>query len=512
MKKTMIITLLAMSSIVLCCCENKKWECDDCKALDVVLPQFDKKFPEKRISLDPDYNVEGRTLVLAYSSLEEAEYKLANCVVKDDYFDWASCDFVKQIVQTDASSMSYPFDSLAKKHNFTIVDSDDGQVRCYGWCYLNATRFMNPELMIQYKGGDGHVYAVESCDFDGGDYVPEDMYSIYPEKVYRFENGDDTYTIIWGLYGIDREEAYYGLIALKLEDDGVHSVPLFKTDELTESIDLTYCLYGLDEDEFEFIRFEKSESSFYFPAHNERYVWDGSAFALKKCEEEDARKRILSSIANGDKESFSDLVRYPLRRQYPLKDINIKSEMVEYFDFLFDDGFRKTIGSLKPDDWDVIGWRGFMVLSGELWEDGGELVAVNYSSPAEQKLRDSLIKAEFKALHPSLQGNWSPVDRLQLEDDVFGFARIDKSTDSDELYRLTIFAKDAKINDKPIVNLEGTVYYEGNMGDGFFYFKTQDTVAFYNFGFEHEEGVPVEPTLHWLGKSIPCRDRYYQID
>lgn len=230
--------------------------------------------------------------------------------------------------------------------------------------------------------------------------------------------------------------------------------------------------------------------------------------------EEETLQLILASIANGDKETFADLVRYPLYRQYPLRNIYTKDEMVKYFDFLFDDEFRNTIGSLTISDWHLIGWRGFTVLSGVLWEDSGELVTVNYSSPAEQKLRDSLIQAELNSLHPSLQGDWTPIDRLNLADDIYGFARIDKSTVSDTLYRLSLFAKNAKTSDKPIVCLNGYAQYEGNMGDGFYYFKSQDTVAFYNFGFNHEEGASTDTWkyLHWMDKSIPCRSHYYQIN
>ena len=142
------------------------------------------------------------------------------------------------------------------------------------------------------------------------------------------------------------------------------------------------------------------------------------------------------------------------------------------------------------------------------------MVTVNYSSPVEQRLRDSLIKVEFEAVHPSLQGDWTPIDRLMLADNVYGFARIDKSTVSDTLYRLSLFAKNVEIGDKPVACLNGYALYEGNMGDGYFYFKSQDTVASYSFGCEHEKGVPVDTWnyLHWMDKSIPCRDHYYQID
>lgn len=502
MKKNMFFALLSMLTITLCCCDNTKTKCNDCSALDVTLPQFDKKFPEKRVSLDPDYNVEEKPLVLAYSSLEEAEYKLANCVVNDDYFDWAGCDFVKQVIQSDTSSMSYPFDSLAKKQNFTIVDSDDGQVRCYGWCHLNATRFMNPELMVQYKGDDGQIYTIESYDFDGGDYVPEDSYSLYPEKIYRFENGDETYTIIWGLYGIEREVSYYGLVALKLEDDGVHSVSLFQQDELMSSIDVSYCMYDPEEYKYELIRFDKDEPSFYFPNLNERYVWDGNAFVLKKRAEDDSQQLILSSIANGDKETFADLVQYPLRRRYPLCDINNKQEMMANFDLIFDEDFRKTVGKLGADDWEPMGLQGSMILSGEIWEDEGVVIAVNYSSPVEQQKRDSMIANEMRSLHPSLQGNWEPEHRMELEDEIFGLARIDKSTVNDTLYRLSLFDQETKVGEKPVACLYGHTDMEGREGVTYC-FRSHDTTAFYYVDFyEQQEGLQC---LLWMDRKIPCK-------
>ena len=153
-------------------------------------------------------------------------------------------------------------------------------------------------------------------------------------------------------------------------------------------------------------------------------------------------------------------------------------------------------------------------MSGELWESDGVLTAVNYSSPAEQNLRDSLIKAEFSALHPSLQGDWVPVDRMELEDEQFGLARIDKSIVSDTLYRLSLFATNAKLDDKPLVCLDGCLQLEGNMGEGYYYFKSQDTVASYSFGILNEDCVPATGgrNFSWMGKDIPCNDHYYQIE
>ena len=268
------------------------------------------------------------------------------------------------------------------------------------------------------------------------------------------------------------------------------------------------------------IRYDKDELAFYLleviteeeyyntilSGRYKKYVWDGEAFALQSRDDEDVKQLIINSIANGDKETFAELVHYPLLRQYPLRNIYTKDEMIKYFDFLFDDGFRKTIGSIKLDEWHGVGWRGFTLLSGELWEDGGELVAVNYSSPAEQKLRDSLIQAELNSLHPSLQGDWTPVDRLKLNDDVYGFARVDMNDENNDLYRLSLFAKEAKVGDKPVACLEGQMHMEGQIGASY-YFSSVDTVASYYYDFYETPNVTI---FHWMNKSIPCQNHYYQ--
>ena len=520
MKRNMIFALLSVLTMTLCCCNNKKTGCVDCKSLGVTIPAFEKKFPEKKVTLDPDYIQEGYSFTLSFSSMEEAEYKIVHCVLDSPkpthMYLAASYDLTKKVIQSDTSSFSYPFDTLIEKADFTVVDSEDGQVRCYGWHHLYGTSHWNPELMVQYKGNDGTVYTVDNYDFANGDYMPEDMYNLFPEKVYRIQNNEDTYTIIWGIYGasVGEGKAYYGLVALKMDENGVFPVPLFMNDELEEGIVVDYCIDVFDEDDYELIRFDPDEPSFYFPNLNEKYVWNGEAFVLHQRDEDEALQLILTSIANGDKETFADLVRYPLCRDYPLRDIKNKKEMIKYFDFLFDDEFRNTIKSLTISDWHLIGWRGFTVLSGELWEDGGELVTVNYSSPAEQRLRDSLIKVEFDALHSSLQGNWEPIDRLELADDEFSVARIDRKTDDDNLYRLSLFAKKAQLGDKPRVCLNGHIQYEGTMGDGYCRFESQDTVAYYVFGVEHEDCVPARiwKSFSWMERDIPYKDCYYQID
>lgn len=372
MKRNLILALalLTMIATTLCSCNNKKTECVDCKILGVITPEFEKKFPNKKVTLDPDYIQEGYSFTLSFSSMEEAEYKIVHCVIdhtEPKYTYWgAFYDLAKKVIQSDTSSFSYPFDTLKERADFTIVDSDDGQVRCYGWHHVDGGNGYYPELMVQYKDKGGKVYTVYKDDFEKGRLVaPEDKYNIYPEKVFRFVNGNETYTIIGGYYGFYAGIASYGLIAFMMDEKGVNPIPLFKDEELSESISVHFDYAYFDEDAFELIRYDKDELAFYIPEviteeeyYNEilsgrykKYIWDGKAFVLKGLDDEDACQLIFKSIANGDKETFADLVRYPLYRQYPLRNIYTKDEMVKYFDFLFDDEFRNTIRALKPDEW-----------------------------------------------------------------------------------------------------------------------------------------------------------------
>ena len=270
MKRKMILALLSMLTMTLCCCNNKETECVDCKALGVTIPAFEKEFPEKKVTLDPNYIQEGYTFTLSFSSMEEAEYKIVHCVIdhtepKYTYLA-ASYDLTKKVIQSDTSSFFYPFDTLMERADFTVVDSEDGQVRCYGWHHIDGASGYNPELMVQYKGKGGKIYTVYKDDFEKGrPFDPEDKYNIYPEKVFRFENGNETYAIIWCYYGFAGGIASYGLIALKMDERGVNPVPLFKEDESCENIDVHFSYADFDENEFDLIRYDKDELAFYLP-------------------------------------------------------------------------------------------------------------------------------------------------------------------------------------------------------------------------------------------------------
>lgn len=202
------------------------------------------------------------------------------------------------------------------------------------------------------------------------------------------------------------------------------------------------------------------------------------------------KQLIITSIAEGDKKTFAGLVEYPIRRDYPLRDIENKEQMIEKFDLIFDAKFRDTLRTMDSNSWEAVGWRGYMLCDGMLWGDG-LVEIINYSSPHEQQLRQKIIKAEIAALHPSLRGPWEPIDRFLLDDSNYEFARIDMDTTPDGLgYRLTLFKKNADVGDKPAMTLYGSLTMQGSIC-----YET------YEFGNNDVYGATYEPDYYPEGEE-----------
>ena len=189
---------------------------------------------------------------------------------------------------------------------------------------------------------------------------------------------------------------------------------------------------------------------------------------------------ILEAIANGDKQTFAKMVSYPLSRPYPLPDIETEGQMVLYFDTLFDKQFRQRIAKLDSNSWDNVGWRGSMILDGEIW-DTDPVICINYSSPLEQRYAEYLRKKDMSRLHSSLRGDWEPyccyhLDGSDYPSFEYSFARVDVSTDhnpeTEPSFRVAIFKKGTKASDTPAIVLLGERTIEGSMHLETLHFKS----------------------------------------
>ena len=72
-------------------------------------------------------------------------------------------------------------------------------------------------------------------------------------------------------------------------------------------------------------------------------------------------KQLVRSVADGDSIQFARLVSYPLKRPYPLHDIENADQMAHYYREMVDDSLRNAILESSPEDWGEYGWRGWSV-------------------------------------------------------------------------------------------------------------------------------------------------------
>ena len=192
---------------------------------------------------------------------------------------------------------------------------------------------------------------------------------------------------------------------------------------------------------------------------------------------------ILDAIAQGDKNLFAKMASYPLKRTYPIPDIENEQQMICYFDTLFDESFRKEVANLDISSWENVGWRGWMILNGEVWDRGLQIV-VNYSSPIEQHHAAYLKKKDMSRVHKSLRGNWEPyncwhLDGSKYSDFDYSYARVDISTNQEPKdepeFRLAIYKVGSKASDTPSIILYGELDISGSSQNETYYFSSDTT-------------------------------------
>ena len=183
-------------------------------------------------------------------------------------------------------------------------------------------------------------------------------------------------------------------------------------------------------------------------------------------------QNFIETIKTKNKEKISKIVSYPLKREYPISEIKNKNELLKRFDEIFDDKLMSLIVKSKiKTDWSEMGWRGIMLLDGEVWLNStGELIAVNYQSQFEKKKKEELITILKNSLHESLRNFKRPV--CVLETSKYRI-RIDDM--GNQKFRYASWKLQAKLNEKPDVVFEnGVEELDGNGGNCSYIFKSGD--------------------------------------
>jgi hypothetical protein len=179
-----------------------------------------------------------------------------------------------------------------------------------------------------------------------------------------------------------------------------------------------------------------------------------------------------NAVKSGNIEKLSSKIKYPLNRTYPIPPIKNKQEFVKRYKEVFDDNLTKKIINAKIEtDWNDVGWRGIMLLHGELWLDtDGKLIAVNHQSRLEAKEQARLINVEKSSLHPSISNFAQPV--LVFETAQYRI-RIDDIGNNN--YRYAAWPVKSKMSDKPkLILTNGKFTPDGSGGNHNYQFKSGD--------------------------------------
>lgn len=179
---------------------------------------------------------------------------------------------------------------------------------------------------------------------------------------------------------------------------------------------------------------------------------------------------LIDAAKANDLEAIAKRVAYPLKREYPIPAIQNTQEMIARFDQVFDPKLLEQIAHSKIEaDWQTMGWRGIMLGSGVVWLDfDGKIIAINYQTPVEAKLKAELIAKQQTALHPSVSEFVCPA--LSWETAKFTI-RVDDMGNSQ--YRYAAWAKGKALSEKPdLVLNKGKLVFDGSGGNHSYQFRS----------------------------------------
>lgn len=198
----------------------------------------------------------------------------------------------------------------------------------------------------------------------------------------------------------------------------------------------------------------------------------GQNSELKK-EQIQSIQKLINTFKEKNKIKIADLISYPLSREYPLKDIKNKNDLLQRFDDIFDRRLMNHVTKSKISNWSEVGWRGIMLDNGTLWiDDDGKIKTVNYQSSKEKQLLADAIRADKSQLPKSMQDFEKPIYLIFTQTYKI---RIDRK--SEGIYRYAAWKiKNQKIEPDIMIG-SGVLEFQGSGGD--------HTITFKNNGYTY---------------------------
>lgn len=198
----------------------------------------------------------------------------------------------------------------------------------------------------------------------------------------------------------------------------------------------------------------------------------GQENELKK-EQVQTIQKVINIFKTKNKTKIADLIYYPLRREYPLKDVKDKDDFIQRFDDIFDTKFLDHVAMSKINDWSDVGWRGIMLDDGVIWiDDVGKIETINYQSPKEKQQLANAIQADKNELPKNLQNFEKPFYLIFTKNYKI---RIDEK--SEGVFRYAAWKIKNQKSDPDMVIENGNLEFQGSGGN--------HTITFKNNGYTY---------------------------
>ncbi len=253
---------------------------------------------------------------------------------------------------------------------------------------------------------------------------------------------------------------------------------------------------------------EKSDAKTEDTLIKQEKIGDNEKLAYDKIE---SINNVIELFKSNNVDKVSDIISFPLERQYPIPSIKNKNEFTKRFSEVFDKILIDKIANSNIEQWSEVGWRGIMLDNGVLWmaNSDGIITAVNYQSDFEKKLRIDLIDREKENLHNSLKTFESPTYKIKTKNYLI---RIDELTN--DKYRYASWKISDKETSKPDIILnDGELEFEGSGGNHVItFFKGKYTYKVYRNTIGEESSPDITLEIEKDGKTILSEDGTLKLE
>jgi len=224
---------------------------------------------------------------------------------------------------------------------------------------------------------------------------------------------------------------------------------------------------------------------------------------------------IIELVKKRDKEGLSQIIRYPLEREYPVPPVKNAKELIARFDEIFDATMIEKISKFYPEDISV-SWRGAYLDSNNIPFLGFECFYDDYNikfiecSGNEKRTRYRFVESEREDLHESLKTFLYPVVMMETPTCLIRIDCMSENDDYDKnFYRFASWAKGSSISDKPdLILTDGVESVRGSELHTFYRFINE------NYMYECGTGISGNPQhieLFRIYKNFKIND-YGEVD